>query len=507
MTLYIAVAATAQQGVAFHTEAAEDSYILYCDRFMTYLVDNCGGIVNTWPVGEIDSHLHPKLLDDGTLIRIARMSNLDYRIQEYNWEGELVKEVRENRGDIILHYEVIKLENGNYLTAGRNIVTEAELVELGYTIPQADGYDYMDMMLELDPDGNIVWEWNIKDHMIQQRDSSSTNYGIVADHPELLDMEVQLESFDWGFRETFMINSFDYNAELDQIIISIRKMGEIAIIDHSTTTEEAAGHTGGRYGKGGDILWRWGNAANYGVPDATRFLYYQHNPNWIDRGPYKGLITCFNNGLNRPGSFNDRYSQVPVLNPNANPDGSYELVNGEYGADALVDLYGKYATNSEFYSSYTSGAEFLDNGNIHITIGQEGKMLELDSTGQLVWEYYILNDGYIYRSERLPKDHPAFDGRDMTVTDQVLSTYDCLNTATITIDDNTAVDYEVTEAGILLQTDHEIRYTLHDMQGKLLRSGEVHGTAFVDTANYPYGIYVLTFVSQNLKVNTVKIIK
>ena len=52
------------------------------------------------------------------------------------------------------------------------------------------------------------------------------------------------------------VNSVAYNERLDQIAISVPEYGEIWILDHSTTTQEAAGSEGGRQGRGGDLLYR-----------------------------------------------------------------------------------------------------------------------------------------------------------------------------------------------------------------------------------------------------------
>jgi len=72
------------------------------------------------------------------------------------------------------------------------------------------GHVYPDHIIEVEPtgqsSGNIVWEWHVWDHLIQEYNPAKENYGIVADHPELIDINFGGKLADFNH-----INSIDYN--------------------------------------------------------------------------------------------------------------------------------------------------------------------------------------------------------------------------------------------------------------------------------------------------------
>lgn len=504
---------SAQTGILLNTDLALESYTLIHNFNGTYLIDNCGEVVNEWD--ESQFALHPKLLPNGNLLFIQFN-----RIVELDWDGNMVNTTINPDNSINLEYEVITLANGNYLTVGRKDFSTLEFEELGYNYGPIGNPDVVDVVVEINKEsGEIVWMWNISDHVIQERDSLLNNYGPVVEHPELLNMD-RIGTADWTFHESFMINGMDYNPELDQIALSVRKMSEVVIIDHSTTTEEATGHTGGNSGKGGDILYRWGNPQNYGqgTPE-DRQLYFQHNPNWITHGEHTGKIIAYDNGLTRPDvTFDERYSTAPIIAPPMDVDGNYILEEDQAYGPALPTLrLSRIETGSEFYSSYTSGAEVLPNGNIFITEGVDGRLIEFTPEGETVWAYTVPLTSYIFRSEKYPLDYPAFADRDLTPNGPLTSATSIYECNLLTSSDDIlaseqllTAQYRPATRQIAIQNPQEngIEYALYNLQGQMIKQGK---SAFsqleFDASRLAAGLYLVHLTdATTLQQNTLKLI-
>src|SRR5207248_6947015 len=127
------------------------------------------------------------------------------------------------------------------------------------------------------------------------------------------------------------VNSVAYNAELDQIMLSVFEFSEVWVIDHGTKTAEAAGHEGGKSGKGGDLLYRWGNPRAYRAGTVKdQKLFGQHNAQWIAKGlPGEGHVLIFNNGMKRTGGA---YSTVDEIVLPVDGKGRYDYSKGKpYG--------------------------------------------------------------------------------------------------------------------------------------------------------------------------------
>ena len=368
-----------------------DGQFLYSPLYsrLTYLRNSDGSLNHTWSSSYLPGCM-VRWIGDGTILRTIRIDlgpgggGAGGGVQKLDWDGTVLWDYRYNTNGDCNHHDTYILPNGNILLIAWETKTRSEAIAAGRNpnyVPTS--VFYPDHIIEVQPtgpsSGMIVWEWHVWDHLIQDYDFSKPNYGVVADHPELIDVNYPtLARPDW-----MHTNSIDYNIEFDQIIISVRYFSEIWVIDHSTTTAEAASHTGGNSGKGGDLLYRWGNPQAYHRGTSSdRKLYEQHDTTWIDDGcPGAGNILIFNNGVGRS------YSTVDEIVPPVDANGAYYLAPGSsYGP--LSPIW-QYNPTPKFYASHLSGATRLKSGNTLICNGETGILSEVTSDGTTVWQYNL----------------------------------------------------------------------------------------------------------------------
>lgn len=350
------------------------------------LLDASGAVVHSW-VGASTS-LSGHLMPDGSLIRAIGTgpyppSGSTGGIQRVAFDGTLLWDYRHDGPGFFAHHDIHPMPNGNVLLIVWDERTAAEAIAAGRDPALLAGPMFLpDSVIEVRQTGfstgEIVWEWHVWDHLIQDFDPLMANYGPVDSHPELVDINyppIVLSDGDWNHA-----NGIDYDPIHDWIVISMRSQDEIWIIDHGTTTAEAAGHTGGRWGKGGDLLYRWGNPAAYrkGGPGLQR-LKAQHDPRFIPPGlPGAGNLTVFNNGYTV-----DQSAVMEIVLP-LDPLGNFVLgPSGRYGPDEPAWLF----TSVGFFSPFVSSAQRLPNGNTLICSGIQRFVIEVDVAGNVLWQY------------------------------------------------------------------------------------------------------------------------
>ncbi len=405
----------------------------------TYLIDLEGRIVHTWE-GAANPQLCGTLFPNGNLLRPCAKGLLvpigtGGRIQEFTWDGAVVWDYTFPDAKYFQHHDTVKMPNGNYLT----VVYERKTKEQCAATGCKDGSALeVDAILELRPNGkdgaDIVWQWHLWDHLVQDHDEAKPNFGVIAAHPELVDINAGRDlaqaigkgktssTLQWGQipgGNWAHVNAIDYHPDWDVIMISVNAFSEIWVIDHSTTTAETAGHTGGKRGKGGDLLYRWGNPQNYGGAPIDRFLFHQHHAHWIPKGlPGAGNVMLFNNGLSRPGGA---YSSVEEVALAVDPDGAFHSRPETPFVPAKSVWSYAAPKKSDFYAQFISSAQRLPNGNTLVCAGTSGTIFEVTSKGETVWKYVnpfppgIGGLGsWVFRAYRYGLDNPALSGRTLT---------------------------------------------------------------------------------------------
>ena len=470
-----------QRGLLLHEKGQpQPGYTLFTpvESEMVYLVDLEGEVVHTWDTGyPFGGAVY--LLEDGVILRGGRKENnprfhgggIGGYAVKHDWDGrelwrfELANEQR------TMHHDFEVLPNGNILAICWDWHSPEEAAAHGRDPASIDAEGFWpDAVIEIEPTppegGEIVWEWRAFDHLVQDRDPAMPNYGQVSEHPERIDVNfdlalrasmtpedlAELKRLHQQMKQLGYIggddpelagratgsasneerthtdwlhdNSVKHHAGYDLLVLSSPRLGEIFVIDHSTTTEEARGSSGGRWGRGGDLLYRWGNPRIYGRGTREdQKLFFQHHPTWLPDAADGSLrILVFNNGLGRGSD----YSTAEELTLPFDPERGFTLrPDGTFGPDA-PDW--SYRLGGEYYAPFISGAERLPNGNTLICSGVAGYIIEVTPDQRMVWNYLNPFGGEVplpeqaqpgadmppkamFRATRIPAGDPRLAGK------------------------------------------------------------------------------------------------
>lgn len=298
--------------------------------------------------------------------------------------GSLVEQAVENSNAInswsvstgSFHHGHWVMPNGHWLgTVSVKINPKTALATAGYTGSLTSIWD--ERIQEWDPVAKkVVWEWKASDHTL------GTN------HPR------KFNNNSFKSNDPLHINSVVYDSARDLVVMSSHYLNEVLVVDHSTTTEEAATSKGGHYGKGGDLLFRWGSSKNYGGPGAA-MSDVVHGGGVIQAGlPGAGNFCLFGNTDNTV-----KQSRWYEIKGQESDTGWVIGQNGEFVAELVFDFY-----NSSYQSTGHYGyGQRLANGNTLITFSGSAKIVEIDS------KKTILNvlSGNTIRAMHYSPEHPA----------------------------------------------------------------------------------------------------
>ncbi len=262
-----------------------------------------------------------------------------------------------------------------------------------------------DRLIEIDYQGNLLWQWNASDHF-NEFGFTEVQKNAIFRNPNTVDSGLH------GQGDLFHINTASYIGENrwyeqgderfhpENIIMGSREACIIFIISHKT----------------GKVVWRIG--PDFSSDKKLRMIgpiIGSHNAHIIPKGlPGEGNLLLFDNGgwagygspdqVSKTGNLINRrdYSRVLEINP-VTLETVWEFDPAKMGYKTPFNAH-------YFYSPLVSNAQRLPNGNTLISEGVNGRILEVTSDDEIVWDYtspYFDANGnnMIYRAYRIPYDY------------------------------------------------------------------------------------------------------
>lgn len=418
-------------GVLKNSIAAHDAFTLYApvDFTSTYLIDNCGRVINQWDSDYIPG-LVAYLLPDGRLLRTGRetiTNNFTTAgkggiIQIFDWEGNLEWQATVSDDQFGAHHDIEYLPSGNILLLRWERKLQAELIQAGKDTLFTPSEIWLPSIIEIEPQGtadfDVVWEWHLFDHLVQDFDPTKDNFGLISENPRKVDLNYNnITELDWGH-----LNSIDFNAARNELLLSSRNFDEVWVIDHSTTSQEAATNFGGNANLGGQLLYRFGNDAAYLDSYQNSFLDGQHDAEFkLNQSDSTLCIQLYNNN-----NESNKASEFFEFSPKLDSDGRYALEINRFGISGTPIVFAS-IEDRNFESAIMSSVQTLPNGNLLINAGRSSNFVEFDSLGNEVWRYkgpvsiFGPNPqgsniiGSTFKIEKFSITNPMFDNLDTSI--------------------------------------------------------------------------------------------
>lgn len=319
----------------------------------SYLLGMAGEVFHEWSLPDRPGG-YARMLENGNLLAATRTD-----------DGPPLRSAKGGRlveldwdGNIVWeytdhyqHHDFARLNNGNTVYLGWEVLPDAAQKKVHGGIPDTETADgiYGDYLREVTPDGDIAWEWHAHENMDIEKIPLTPLTG----------------------RGEYAHPNACFPLTNGDIMVSWRHINLIAIIDR----------------------------------ESKQFSWEMHDPAWGHQHDCRmldnGNITLFANGTQIAGHPT---SKIYEIDP-ATKETVWEYV----GSPPYT-----------FFSPFISGAQRLANGNTLICEGQWGRVFEVTTGGDVVWEYvcpFFGNNAQgqsvnqLFRAMRYGVDSPEIAGR------------------------------------------------------------------------------------------------
>ena len=368
-----------------------------------HVINMAGEEVNLWPnkgmPGEI---IDPDLVggEKGHVFVGVRFDDPESSdiLRELDWDGNVVWEWGKKApgGKAEQHHDQARLPNGNTLVNAYKTHVVSKISDK----PVRDNPIY-----EVTPDGDIVWEWLVSEHLDELGFPDETLAHLRANPTGFPLHQVLTQNNMSPLGPNKWFDAGDKRFHPDNIIIDARYGNYIAIIDRAS----------------GAIVWRMGpdypaahdmskRSFTGPVPRPIDMTAGQHDVHMIEKGlPGEGNILIFDNqgASGYPPFYLNHFAGSRVLEVDPL---SKEIV---WQYDTIQNGRPPW----EFHSKHISSARRLPKGNTLINEGEQGRIFQVTPDGEIVWEYVSLHrdtapsprperagSRMIYRTQPVPYD-------------------------------------------------------------------------------------------------------